>query len=165
MIETISRERRSIFAGDKIMSHFPFRGSPPSNNTQVIVFFSLDISVFGVLFLLFQEKYATESCTSHNSVPFSSIPFSGRNKQSSFSRNGIYRRRNIFIFRTTKHVLCARTEFASKIEKTLVNILSHSSFHWRFHGYAYHEYAAYAHVRTIRIDWTTKKLKKKRNKL
>lgn len=38
MIETISRERRSLFAGDKIMSHFPFRGSPPSNNTQVCDF-------------------------------------------------------------------------------------------------------------------------------
>lgn len=34
MIETLSRDRRSLTAGDKIMSHFPFRGSPP-HLTQV----------------------------------------------------------------------------------------------------------------------------------
>ena len=37
MIETISRgdHRRSFIAGEKNMSHFPFRGSPPVNNNQV----------------------------------------------------------------------------------------------------------------------------------
>lgn len=34
MIETLNRDRRSYIAGDKIMSHFPFRGSPP-HLTQV----------------------------------------------------------------------------------------------------------------------------------
>lgn len=34
MIETLNRDRRSFIAGEKIMSHFPFRGSPP-HLTQV----------------------------------------------------------------------------------------------------------------------------------
>lgn len=34
MIETVNRDRRSLIAGDKIMSHFPFRRSP-SNAAQV----------------------------------------------------------------------------------------------------------------------------------
>lgn len=37
MIETVSRDiRRTIFIGEKNMSHFPFRGSP--SNTQVSLF-------------------------------------------------------------------------------------------------------------------------------
>lgn len=36
MIETLNRDRRSLFAGDKIMSHFSFRGSSP-HLTQVKV--------------------------------------------------------------------------------------------------------------------------------
>lgn len=36
MIETLNRDRRSLFAGDKIMSHFAFRGSSP-HLTQVCV--------------------------------------------------------------------------------------------------------------------------------
>lgn len=138
MIETINRERRSIFAGDKIMSHFPFRGSPPSNNTQVCVSFSF-------LFVVSLPRKNNNvswmvrgHCNIHFPPEYALVNSFGSSRGDGNGRN------NLFSF-FRRNVSCA-----TKIKKTLVNILSHLSFHWRLHTHTpFMANETQTHTRTV----------------